>query len=329
MKSVDSAFYCLRMDQSRISHLPVERVIGDARFNRLVAADARLNRLADGFIWSEGPVWLPADNALLWSDIPNNRVLRWSAADGEVTERYRPADFANGHTLDHDGRVLACEHGTRRVARYERDGSRTTIVDRYEGKRLNSPNDLVVASDGAIWFTDPPYGIVSDREGHTADSELGHCYVFRFDRRTGVLEIVSGDLTDPNGLAFSPDERTLYVSDTSAGRLPNGNHHILAFDVINRRALANPRVFRVIEPGVSDGFRVDREGNVWTSAGDGIHVLAADGTELGRILLPEPASNCTFGGPGGRTLFITATSTLWSIDVAIGGAVTPWADGSA
>jgi gluconolactonase len=298
------------------------RLATDLGFERLVP-DLRLERIADGFVWAEGPVWLPDANALLWSDIPNNRVLRWTAADGSVREEYRPSDFANGHTLDHDGRVLACEHGTRRVARYERDGSRTTIVDRYQGRRLNSPNDIVVASDGAIWFTDPPYGIVSDREGYKADSELGRCYVFRLDRRSGELAIVSDDLIDPNGLAFSPDERTLYVSDTSAGRVENGFHHILAFDVIESRTLANARVFKVIEPGVPDGFRVDVEGNVWTSAGDGIHVLAPDATELGRIPVPEPVSNCTFGGRDGRTLFITASSTVWSIEVGIRGAAEP------
>ena len=251
-------------------------------------------------------------------------MLRWSAADGAITEPYKPADFANGHTLDHDGLVLACEHGTRRVARYERDGSRTSIVDRYQGKRFNSPNDLVVASDGAIWFTDPPYGIVSNREGYEAPSELGACYVFRLDRTSRELTIVSDDLIDPNGIAFSPDERTLYVADTSSGRVENGFHHILAFDVIDRRSLGPARVFTVIDPGVPDGFRVDVAGNIWTSAGDGIHVLTPDGTELGRILLPEAAANCTFGGPLGRTLFITATSTLWSIDVGIRGDRTPW-----
>jgi gluconolactonase len=298
----------------------------DPRFARLVGP-ATIRRLADGFIWAEGPVWLPDEDALLWSDIPNNRVLRWSAADNEVREEYRPSDFANGHTLDHDGTVLACEHGTRRVARYERDGRRTAVVDRYQGHRFNSPNDIVVASDGAIWFTDPPYGIVSNREGYKAPSELDGCFVFRFDRRTGALDVVSDDLIDPNGLAFSPDERILYVSDTSSGRVEKGFHHMLAFDVIDGRRLAGPRVFKVIEPGVSDGFRVDVEGNVWTSAGDGIHVLAPDATELGRIVLPEPAANCTFGGADGQTLFVTATSTLWAIDVGVRGAVTPWVQG--
>jgi gluconolactonase len=304
---------------------PVSRIVRDPRFERLVPATGRLIALAGGATWAEGPVYLPAADAVIWSDVRGNVVRRWSEATG-VLDLYRPSDFANGHTLDHDGRVLACEHGPRRVARYEPDGSRTTIVDRYRGHRLNSPNDLVVASDGAIWFTDPPYGILDDTEGYRADSELEGCFVFRLDRGTGELTVASDAVVHPNGLAFSPDERTLYVSDTSVARVDGGNHHIVAFDVVDGRILAAPRVFTVIEPGVSDGLRVDIEGNVWTSAGDGIHVLAPDATELGRILLPEEASNCTFGGPDGRRLFITATSTLWSIEVGIRGAVTPWVD---
>ena len=297
----------------------VVRVVRDPRFERLVPADAVLVRLADGAIWAEGPVYLPDDDAVVWSDVRGNVVRRWSAADG-VSELCQPSDFANGHTLDHDGTILACEHGSRRIARYEPDGSRTTVVDRYRGARLNSPNDIVVASDGAIWFTDPPYGILDDSEGYRADSELGGCFVFRLDRETGELTVATDALEHPNGLAFSPDETTLYVSDTSAARIEDGNHHILAFDVIDGRRLTSPRAFAVIEPGLPDGLRVDVEGNVWTSAGDGIHVLDAAGVELGRILLPEAASNCTFGGPDGRRLFITATSTLWSIDVVVRGA---------
>jgi gluconolactonase len=201
-------------------------------------------------------------------------------------------------------------------------------VDRFGGARFNSPNDIVVASDGAIWFTDPPYGILDDSEGYKADSELEGCFVYRLDRATGELTIASRDLVHPNGLAFSPDERTMYVSDTSIARPGGSNHHILAFDVVDVRRLASPRVFLVMEPGVSDGLRVDVEGNVWTSAGDGIHVLDATGVELGRIILPQEASNCQFGGPDGRRLFITATSTLWSIPVGIRGAVTPWVGAS-
>ena len=307
---------------------PVRRVVGDPRFERLVASTARLEWIADGAIWAEGPVYLPDEDALVWSDVRRNVVHRWSRADG-VRDLYRPSDFANGHTLDHDGRVLACEQGPRRVARYERDGTRSTVVDHYGGSRLNSPNDVVVASDGAIWFSDPPYGILDDTEGYRAGSELGGCFVFRLDRTTGVLSIATDALVHPNGLAFSPDERTLYVSDTSIARIEGGNHHIVAFDVGQDWRLGVARVFKVIEPGVSDGLRVDVEGNIWTSAGDGIHVLDAAGVELGRILLPEEASNCTFGGPDGRRLFITATSTVWAIDVGIRGAVTPWVAGGA
>jgi gluconolactonase len=302
---------------------PVSRIVSDERFGRLVPVDARLEPLAGGATWAEGPVYLPDEDAVVWSDVRGDRVLRWSAEAG-VSQLYAPGDFANGHTLDRDGRILACEHGTRRVARYEPDGSRTTIVDRFEGHRLNSPNDLIVAADGAVWFTDPPYGILDDSEGQRADSELGGCFVFRFDRVTGELSVASDSMEHPNGLAFSPDESVLYVSDTSAGRTPAGKHHILAFDVVDRRRLAAPRVFAVMEPGLADGLRVDVEGNVWTSAGDGIHVLDADGVELGRILLPEAASNCVFGGVDGRRLFITATSTLWSVRVGIRGAATPW-----
>ena len=308
-----------------MTHAAVVRIVQDPRFERLVPADAEVIRLGDGAIWAEGPVYIPDQDTVMWSDVRGNVVRRWSAADG-AHDVYRPSDFSNGHTLDHDGRILACEHGPRRVARYEPDGSRTTIVDRYQGRRLNSPNDLVVASDGAIWFTDPPYGILDDTEGYRADSELGGCFVFRLDRTTGSLTVATDALVHPNGLAFSPDETILYVSDTSVARIEDGNHHIVAFDVIDRQTLASPRVFAIIEPGVSDGLRVDVEGNVWTSAGDGIHVLDPAGVELGRILLPEEASNCTFGGGDGRRLFITATSTLWAIDVGIRGAVTPWVD---
>ena len=303
---------------------PVDRVVFDERFEPLVPSSARIERLAGSAIWAEGPVYLPDGDAVIWSDVRGDRVHRWTVSGGDTT-LHAPGDFANGHTLDRDGRVLACEHGRRRIARYEADGSRTTVVDRYLGHRLNSPNDLVIASDDAVWFTDPPYGILDDTEGHQAESELGGCFVFRFDRDTGELAIVSDVMEHPNGLAFSPDESVLYVSDTSAARIPGGNHHILAFDVVDGgRRLADPRTFEVMEPGFADGLRVDVAGNVWTSAGDGIHVLDAQGVELGRILLPEVASNCVFGGRDGRRLFVTATSSLWSIEVGIRGAATPW-----
>jgi gluconolactonase len=299
-------------------------IADDPAFHRLLRPGAALVRLATGAIWAEGPVWLPGDGSVLWSDIPNDRVLRWHP-DGRTETFLDPAEYQNGHTLDLDGSVLACSHGRRRIERVALDGTLTPIVERYGDARLNSPNDLVVRSDGTIWFTDPPFGIISDREGHQAESEIGDSLVFRFDPATSQLDVATDWVDAPNGLAFSPDESILYVADT-ASALPDdtsGNHHIVAFDVVGGRRLADPRVFYVVEGGFPDGFRVDVDGNVWTSAHDGIHVLAPSGRRLGRIPIPEPTSNCVFGGPDGDRLFITASTSLYAIDVAIGGAVRP------
>ena len=234
-----------------------------------------------------------------------------------------PAEFENGHTLDHDGSIVACSHGHRRLERLGLDGAVIPIVDRYRGMRFNSPNDVVVKSDGTIWFSDPPYGITSDREGHQAPSEIGDNLVFRLDPRTDELDAVTDWVEEPNGLAFSPDETLLYVADTSAA--PNGDggdhHHIAVFDVVDGRALANPRVFYTVDVGLADGLRVDVEGNVWTSAGDGIHVVAPDGRRLGRLPVPEVTSNCVFAGPDLDRLFITATTSLYVLDVAARGVV--------
>ena len=286
--------------------------------------DATPERLASGCIWTEGPVWLPAahplgdadEGVVLFSDIPNDRICRWSERIGFTVWR-EGVEFTNGHTLDRQGRLVSCSHGNRRIERTGDDGSVTPLVSHYQGRRFNSPNDLVVASDDAIWFTDPPYGIISDHEGHAAESEIGVHYVFRLEPDTGALVAVTDVLIDPNGLAFSPDESILYVADTSAARLKDqgggGEHHILAFDVVGGRALDRPRVFTEIEPGVPDGFRVTSRGWVVTSAGDGVHVYHPDGHRLGRIPIPEVVSNCCFGGPDGLTLFITATSSLYRI----------------
>jgi len=293
----------------------------DERFRRLLREDSVLQRLWSGAEWSEGPVYLPDRDCVLWSDIPNDRVLRWSRLDGVSVEQH-PAGFANGHTLDLRGRVIRCEHGGRRISRIEEDGRIVTLVERYHGARLNSPNDVVVKSDGTVWFTDPPYGIVSDREGHRADSELGDNYVFRYDPASQELTIVSDAAEEPNGLAFSPDESVLYVSDTSAALRTDGggNHHILAFDVVDGERLENPRVFAEISPGLADGFRVDEHGRLFTSSANGVHVYAPDGTRLGRIAVPEVVSNCVFGGPDRDVLYITATTSLYSIRLATRGA---------
>ncbi len=293
--------------------------VEDSRLEGLIVPDEHVRRLWTGGEWTEGPVYVPAEDCVYWSDIPNDRVLRWSEADGAGVALH-PAGYANGHTLDHQGRIVRCEHGGRRVSRVERDGSLRTLADRYAGGRLNSPNDVVVKSDGAIWFTDPPYGIISDHEGHKADSEQAGCFVFRCDPADGALTLVSDALQDPNGLAFSPDESILYVSDTSADRHEGGRHHLFAFDVVGGTRLENERVFAVCDPGLFDGFRVDVDGNLWTSAGESVEIYAPDGVRLGRIPMPEVVSNCTFGGPAGTTLFITATRSLYALTVATTGA---------
>ena len=286
----------------------------DPRFDDLIRPDAALQKLCTGFIWAEGPVYFADGDYVLWSDIPNDRMLRWSDAEGLTVFR-RPAGYTNGHYQDNQGRLISCEHGNRRVSRTEADGAIVTLADNYQGKRLNSPNDLVEKSDGTIWFTDPPYGILSDHEGHKADSELGACYVFRLDPSSGELTIVARDRDKPNGLAFNLDETILYVSDTGASHEEDGWHHIFAYDVIDGRTLGESRIFAAIEPGMSDGFRLDKNGYIFTSAGDGIHVYDADATLLGKILVPEKVANCTFGGPNRDRLFICATSSLYSISL--------------
>lgn len=296
-------------------------LIEDPRMEALLRADAVLQRLCTGAIWSEGPVWWD-DGSVTWSDIPNNRMLKWSPAEGMTVFR-SPSNHTNGHTRDREGRMVSCEHSGRRISRTELDGTVATVVDRFEGKRLNSPNDVVVKSDGTIWFTDPPYGIISDYEGVAAESEIGANYVYRFDPADGSLAIACDDFQRPNGLAFSPDESLLYVSDTSRSHDPDGNHHIRVFDIKDGRYPTNGRVFAVIEPGLSDGFRLDVAGNLFTSSADSIQVFAPDGKRLGKIFVPEVISNCTFGGRDRSTLFITASTSLYSIELATKGSVRP------
>ena len=286
----------------------------DRRFSTLLKPDASLVRLATGAIWSEGPVYFHEDDSVVWSDIPNNRLLRWSVEDGMTVWR-QPSNFENGHYRDFEGRLLSCEHGGRCLSRTEPDGRKVILVDRYQGKRLNSPNDLVVKSDGTIWFTDPPYGILSDDEGYKAESELGACYVFRFEPGTGDLTIVTDEMIYPNGLAFSPDETVLYVADTSSALDPKDSRHFMAFDVVDGRRLQNGRGFAVIEPGLADGFRVDVHGNIFTSSADSVQVYASDGVRLGKILVPEKVGNLTFGGRARDRLYIAASSSLYAMDL--------------
>jgi gluconolactonase len=298
----------------------------DPRFAEVARGAGVLERLAGGAVWSEGPVWMREDGSVLWSDIPNDRMLRWHPREGSGVWRER-VEFTNGHVRERDGSLLHCSHGQRAIVRTRFGAGLQSlgdqiVVDRFEGRRLNSPNDVVVKSDGTIWFTDPPYGIASDREGHRAESELGDCYVFRFDPARGELSIASDFVEEPNGLAFSPDENVLYVSDTSAALRTDGSghHHIAAFDVLEGRQLANPRVFAVVEPGLADGLRVDVHGFVYTSSADSVQVYHPDGTRIGRIPVPEKVGNLCFGGVGGDELFICASTSLYRIRLATRGA---------
>jgi gluconolactonase len=277
----------------------------------LLAANASLERLYTGTEWGEGPVWLPEERALRWSDIPNNRILQYHADDGRTVVYREDAEFTNGRTLDLDGAVVQCSHGRRAVER-EVGGEVAVLVDHWQGRRLNSPNDVVVASDGSIWFTDPPYGILSNHEGRMADPEYDGCYVFRFSENPDELTAVVTDMVHPNGLAFTPDERVLYVSDTGWVRDKSDPRHIRAYDVVDG-ACVNGRVFAEVDEGWPDGFRVDEAGRVWSSAGEGVRVFAPDGELLARIPVPERVGNLCFGGPDGRDLYVAATSSLYRI----------------
>jgi gluconolactonase len=300
----------------------IYELINYRRFRPYVVANARLELLHTGMRWSEGPVWFADAACLLVSDVPSNRILRWVEGQGASVFR-EPAAKANGNTRDRHGRLVTCESGGRRVTRTELDGTITVLAERYEGKRLNSPNDVVVKSDGTVWFTDPDYGILSDFTGEKAPSEIGACNVYRIDTRSGDLRVVCGDMVKPNGLAFSPDERVLYVADSGVSHHLDGPHHILAFEVTADGELRHRRVFAVVEPGLPDGLRVDVDGNVWTSAADGVHCITPDGELIGKIRVPETVANLTFGGPKRNRLFIAAASSLYAVFVGTRGAQHP------
>ena len=291
----------------------------DPRFSACLLNTERIERLWSGGRWCEGPAWFGAHRSLVWSDIPNNRMMRFDERNGTTSVFREPAQNSNGNTLDREGRLVTCEHLTRRVTRTEHDGSISVLASHWEGKRLNSPNDVVVHADGGVWFTDPSYGILSDYEGHRADSQIGACHVYRIDPLTGVVERVADDFFKPNGLAFSPDQSVLYVSDTGASHEPDGPRHIRSFKVDGGRRLRHSQVFAQCGNGMFDGFRLDREGRLWTSAADGVHAYHPDGTLLGKILLPEVVANVCFGGPKHNRIFICATSSLYSVYLNVNG----------
>jgi len=315
-----------RTDQSIVRYPDPAIVALDPRFDRYRQGNAAVERLWTGARWAEGPVWFGDGRYLLFSDIPNNRILRWTEETGEVSVFRNPSNYTNGNTRDRQGRLISCEHDSRRVTRTEYDGTITVLLGRYQGKRLNAPNDVVVHSDGSIWFTDPGYGILSDYEGHVDKFELPAA-VYRLDPASGDVTVVASDFARPNGLCFSPDEKRLYIVDTGQ---PRGKPHpIRVFDVVDGRQLANGRMFCDMGAGGSDGIRCDVDGNVWAAAGwggdgyDGVHVFAPDGQLIGKIRLPETCANLCFGGARRNRLFMAASQSLYAFYVNTQGAQVP------
>ena len=302
-----------------------EITVIDPRFHRVIPGPARVERLWTGARWSEGPAWFPAHNTLIWSDIPNDRMLRYDALSGQVGTFRQPARNSNGNTVDAQGRLITCEHGGRQVTRTEHDGSITILASHFGGRRLNSPNDAVVKSDGSIWFTDPDYGILSDYEGNKSPSEIGACHVYRIDGQSGEIAIVADDFVKPNGLAFSPDESILYIADTGGSHDPeNGPRHIRSFAMgADGVTLGASKVFATCAAGLFDGFRLDIEGRIWTSAADGVHIYHPDGTLIGKVDIPEIVANVCWGGPKLNRLFICGTTSLYSVMTHTNGARRP------
>lgn len=302
----------------------------DPRFLHYVLPNAALLKLADGFGWLEGPVWFADHDCLLFSDIPNDRLMRWSEHSG-ITVFRSPSGFTNGNTRDRMGRLVSCSHQHRCLFRTEWDGTVSVLADRFEGKHLNSPNDVVCRSDGSLWFTDPTYGINTDYEGGKQEAELPPS-VYRLDE-DGELTLVADDFQGPNGLAFSPDERLLYISETGRQFDADPTQYIRVFEVSSRSAsaasasahapLGSGRIFHKTAPGYTDGFRCDQDGNLWASAADGVHCVSPDGVLLGRIKIPSPVSNLTFGGRNRSRLFICASHTLYALYTNQRGAARP------
>jgi len=298
----------------------------DKRFAKIKIGNSSIRRLHTGMLWAEGPAWNGVGKYLVWSDIPNDIQLRWIEDDGHVSVMRHPAGNSNGNTFDREGRQISCEHGNRRVVRYEYDGKTTVLAERFNGKPLNAPNDPVVHPDGGIWFTDPGYGALLDYEGKKGPLEIKEA-VYRIDPSSGKLDKVTDDLFKPNGLCFSPDYKTLYIADTGASHYPEAPRNIRAYDVVDGVKLARGREFASMKlampggekAGFADGIRADAEGNIYAGAGwvgpgyDGVHVFAPDGVRIGQILLPEICANVCFGGPKRNRLFMAASQSLYAL----------------
>ena len=296
-------------------------VVVHPRFRDLIGGDdVEVRKHYTGTEWAEGPAYVPGRDGssgfVVFSDVPNNRMLKFEPATGQTSIFREPSHYSNGNTVDAEGRLVTCEHSRHAISRLEHDGTHHVLVDSFEGKKLNSPNDLCIKSDGSIWFTDPPYGILSGREGNARESELDGNYVYRLEPETGNITIAVDQLDRPNGIAFSPDESILYVADTGEPR------NVAAFDVADDgESVENMRIFAVVRPGIADGFRCDEFGNVWTSAHDGVHCYTPEGELIGKILVPEQrTANCTFGDADRKTLYICGDVSLYSVRLNVAGA---------
>jgi gluconolactonase len=308
-------------------------IVLDERFKKIKIGNTAIQRLHTGNLWTEGPAWSGTGNYLVWSDIPNNIQRRWVQEDGHVSTLRNPANYSNGNTFDYQSRQLSCEHGTRRVVRYEQNGSVTVLADKWKGKRLNAPNDIVVHPDGGIWFSDPGYGTLVNYEGFKGDLEIKEA-VYRIDPKNGKMEMVNDELFKPNGLCFSPDYKKLYIADTGSSHYKEAPKNIMVYDVIDEKKLGKGREFTSMKlsvrgeekEGLSDGIRADRDGNIWSSAGwvgegyDGVHIFSPEGQRIGIILLPEICSNVCFGGPRRNRLFMTGSQSLYAVYVEAQGA---------
>ena len=291
---------------------PMEEVENQPQFEKYLITK-EFTKIHTGMKWAEGPCYIKSHKKLYFSDIPNNHLLSWDGSNINIEKD--PSNFINGNTEDLEGNLISCSHGGRCIYKTDINGNTTKLVDQYLDKKLNSPNDVVVKSDGSIWFTDPPYGILSDYEGYKGDMEYGGCYVFRYDPKENNLEVVSKEFLKPNGIAFSVNEEKIYIADSGGSHDVNAPNQIMVYDVVDNKILKNGRVFHKFNPFFADGFRVDKDDNIWTSAGKGIKCFNPQGEVIGQFLFPDLVANLTFGGEDSNILYVTATSNLYSMEL--------------
>ena len=295
-----------------LKNTPMEEVENQPQFEKYLTTK-EFTKIHSGMKWAEGPCYIKSHKKLYFSDIPNNHLLSWDGSNVKIEKD--PSNFINGNTEDLEGNLISCSHGGRCIYKTDINGKTTTLVDKYLDKKLNSPNDVVVKSDGTIWFTDPPYGILSDYEGYKGDMEYGACYVFRYDPKENNLEVVSKDFLKPNGLAFSVNEDKIYIADSGGSHDVNAPNQIMVYDIVENKILKNGKVFHKFNPFFADGFRVDKDDNVWTSAGKGIKCFNPQGEVIGQLLLPDLVANLTFGGENNNILYVTSSSNLYSMEL--------------